>query len=133
MVEQSLVFIKPDAVKRALVGKVVSRFEEAGLKVCQLKMMQLTGTMADSHYAEHTHKPFYPGLKEYILSGPIVAMVLEGKGAIAQIRDLLGATDPEKAASGTIRKDFGLSMTENVAHASDSPESAKREIGIFFS
>lgn len=130
--EQSLVFIKPDAVKKQFVGQIIARFEANGLQIVSLKKMAMTCELADKHYAEHVDKPFYPGLREFVTSGPIVAMVLEGEGAIAKIRTLCGATNPEEADAGTIRADFGGSMTENAVHASDSSESAAREIGIFF-
>ena len=130
--EQSLVFIKPDAVKKQFVGQIIARFEANGLQIVSLKKMAMIGELADQHYAEHVDKPFYPGLRDFVTSGPIVAMVLEGEGAIAKIRTLCGATNPEAADKGTIRADFGGSMTENAVHASDSSESAAREIGIFF-
>ena len=132
MDEQTLVFFKPDAARRNLVGRILSRFEDKSLKIKEMKMMTLTAEQADYHYHEHVEKDFYPNLKEYVMSGPIVAMVLEGREVISVVRNLIGATDSVKAAPGTIRGDFGLLMTENLVHASDSPESAAREIGHFF-
>ena len=132
MVELTLVFFKPDAERRNLVGLILSRFEDKSLTIKEMKMMTLTAEQADYHYHEHVEKDFYPNLKQYVMSGPIVAMVLEGREVISVVRNLIGATDSVKAAPGTIRGDFGLLMTENLVHASDSPESAAREIGHFF-
>ena len=132
MGEQTLVFFKPDAVKRGLVGRILGRFEDKGLTLKQMRLLTLTSEQADYHYHEHVEKGFYPNLKEYVTSGPIVAMVLEGREVISVVRTMLGATDSVKAAPGTIRGDFGLLMTENLVHASDSPESAAREIAHFF-
>ena len=132
MAEQTLVFFKPDTEKRKLVGRLLARFEDKCLTIKEMKMMTLSAEEADYHYHEHVEKDFYPNLKEYVMSGPIVAMVLEGREVISVVRNLIGATDSVKAAPGTIRGDFGLLMTENLVHASDSPESAGREIGHFF-
>lgn len=132
MSERSLVLIKPDAVRRGLVGEVLSRFERKGLTIVAMDLRSVDGETADRHYAEHIEQPWYPPLREFITSGPLVAMVLEGDQAIAVIRALNGATDGRAAAAGTIRGDFSLSNRENLVHASDSPESAGREIAIFF-
>lgn len=124
--------IKPDAVRRGLVGRIVARFEDAGLKIEAMEYGTLSREQAEANYAEHQGKPFYDGLVSYITSGPVVKMVLAGPGAVAVCRKLMGVTNPADAAPGTIRGDFGLVLDENVIHGSDSPESADREIGIFF-
>ena len=124
--------IKPDGVQRGLVGEVVSRIERRGLEIIALKMVQVDHKTAKRHYAEHADKPFFDLLVDFIMSGPTIAMVLEGRNAISVTRDMIGATDPSKAAAGTIRGDFALDITRNIAHASDSPESAEREIAIYF-
>jgi len=125
--------IKPDGVKNKHVGEIVNRFERAGLVLERLELGVVTDEQARANYAEHEGKPFYEGLVNYITSGSVVKMVIAGEGAVAKCRTLMGATDPANAAPGTIRGDFGLVMDENVIHGSDSPESAEREIGIFFS
>lgn len=132
MNQKTYVMIKPDAVRRGLVGRIVARFEDAGLKLEAMEYGTLTSAQAAANYAEHEGKPFYDGLISYITSGPVVKMVLSGPGAVAVCRKLMGVTNPADAAPGTIRGDFGLIMDENVIHGSDSPESAEREIGIFF-
>ena len=132
MTERTLVLIKPDAVRRGLVGEVLSRFERKGLAIVALDLRRIDGDLADRHYAEHVERDFYPPLREFITSGPLVAMVLEGDQAIAVVRGLIGATDGRAAAAGTIRGDLSLSNRENLVHASDSAESAAREISIFF-
>lgn len=132
MSQKTYIMIKPDAVRRGLVGRIVSRFEDTGLKFERMEYGVLTAEQAAANYAEHQGKPFYDGLISYITSGPVVKMVLTGPGAVAVCRKLMGATNPADAAPGTIRGDFGLVMDENVIHGSDSPESAEREIGIFF-
>jgi len=132
-VERTLVLLKPDAVQRRLVGRIISRFEDKGLKIVGMKLMQVTRQLAERHYAEHREKPFFSELVSFITSSPIVAMVVEGPGAISEVRRLMGKTDPREAAPGTIRGDYGLSITQNLVHGSDSPESAAREIPIFFS
>ncbi len=124
--------IKPDAVRRGLLGEVLGRFERKGLTVVTLDQRTIDGETADRHYAEHVQRDFYPPLREFITSGPLVAMVLEGDQAIAVVRALNGATDGRVAAPGTIRGDLSLSNRENLVHASDSAESAAREIAIFF-
>jgi nucleoside-diphosphate kinase len=130
--ERTLVLIKPDAVRRGLIGEVLTRFERKGLTVVALDQRTIDGETADRHYAEHVERDFYPPLRAFITSGPLVAMVLEGDQAIAVIRGINGATDGRVAAAGTIRGDLSLSNRENLVHASDSAESAAREIAIFF-
>ncbi len=132
MSQKTYVMIKPDAVRRGLVGRIIARFEDAGLTIERMEFGTLTREQAAANYAEHEGKPFYEGLVNYITSGPVVKMVLSGPGAVAVCRKLMGATNPAEAAPGTIRGDFGLVVDENVIHGSDSPESADREVGIFF-
>jgi nucleoside-diphosphate kinase len=132
MSQRTLVLLKPDAVRRGLVGEVVSRFEAKGLSIAALELRTIDGDKADEHYADHVEKDFYPPLREFVTSGPLVAMVLEGDEAIEVVRALNGATDGRKAAPGTIRGDLSLSNRENLVHGSDSPESAEREIKIWF-
>ena len=132
-VERSFIMIKPDAVQRGIVGEVVSRLERKGLKLCAMKMLQMDEKLAERHYAEHKGKPFYDPLIRYITSSPVVAMVIEGRNAISLIRRLVGSTAVEEALPGTIRGDLGIHERSNIVHASDSSESADREIGIFFS
>jgi nucleoside-diphosphate kinase len=124
--------IKPDAVRRGFVGRIVSRFEEVGLTLVRMELGMVTREEAAANYAEHEGKPFYAGLVDYITSGPVVKMVVSGPDAVRVCRKLMGATNPADAAPGTIRGDFGLVLDENVIHGSDSPESAEREISIFF-
>jgi nucleoside-diphosphate kinase len=130
--QRSFVLIKPDAVRRGLVGAVLSRFEDKGLRLVTLQLRQVTGEESDAHYAEHVDRPFYPPLRTFITSGPSVALVVEGDEAIEVVRALNGATDGRKAAPGTIRGDYSLSNRENLVHGSDSPESAAREIAFWF-
>jgi nucleoside-diphosphate kinase len=130
--QRSLVLIKPDAVRRGLAGAIISRFESKGLTIVVMELRQITGELADQLYAEHVERAFYPPLRLFITSGPSVAMVVEGDEAIDVVRLVNGATDARKATPGTIRGDFGLSNRENLVHGSDSLESAKREIAIFF-
>jgi len=130
--ERTLVLIKPDAVRRGLIGEVLGRFERKGLTVVALDQRTIDGATADRHYAEHVERDFYPPLRAFITSGPLIAMVLEGDQAIAVVRGINGATDGRAAAAGTIRGDLSLSNRENLVHASDSAESAAREISIFF-
>ncbi len=132
-VQRTFVAIKPDGVQRGLVGEIVSRFEKRGLKLVGMKFMQVTKELAETHYGEHKGKPFFEGLVGFITSGPVVAMVWEGKDAIAIARNTIGATNPAAAAPGTIRGDFAIEIGRNIVHGSDGPESATREIGIFFS
>jgi nucleoside-diphosphate kinase len=131
--ERTLVLIKPDAVRRGLVGEVIGRFERKGLTIDAMRLRTMDATLADRHYAEHVSKAFYPPLKEFMTGGPLVALVLSGDEAIDVVRALAGTTDGRKAAPGTIRGDLSLSNRENLVHASDSPESAAREIGLWFS
>jgi nucleoside-diphosphate kinase len=130
--ERTLVLVKPDGVQRGLVGAVIDRLERRGLKLIALKMLQMDRPMAETHYAEHKGKPFFAGLVDFITSGPLVAMALEGRNAISAVRQTVGATDPAKASAGTIRGDFGLDTGRNLVHASDSPENASRELSLFF-
>lgn len=130
--ERTLILIKPDAIKRKLIGEIIRRFELKGLDIIDLKQIRLTPELADRHYQEHIEKPFYPGLKEFITSGPVIAMILEGRLAIEVVRKMVGVTDSAKAEAGTIRGDLSLYGNQNMIHASDSAESAKREISLFF-
>ncbi|WP_282007102.1 nucleoside-diphosphate kinase [Propioniciclava sinopodophylli] len=132
MTERSLVLIKPDAVARGLTGTVLARYEAKGLKLAALELRTIDAALSDAHYAEHLERPYYPGLREFITAGPLVALVLEGERAIEAVRALNGATDGVKAAPGTIRGDLCLSGSQNIVHASDSPESAAREIALWF-
>ncbi|MEZ6116830.1 MAG: nucleoside-diphosphate kinase [Pirellulaceae bacterium] len=130
--ERTLVLLKPDCVQRRLMGQVLSRFENKGLNVIAMKMLQVTPELSKKHYAEHVDKPFYPGLEDFITGAPVVAMILEGLECVRVVRDILGATSGQKAAAGTIRGDFSSSRQMNLVHASDSPESAAREIELYF-
>ena len=130
--ERTLVLLKPDAVQRRLMGRIISRIEEKGLKIVAMKMMQVTRELAERHYAEHKEKPFFGELVSFITSGPVVAMVVEGPSAVEVVRKMMGNTNPLEAAPGTIRGDYGLSITMNLIHGSDSPETSAREIPIFF-
>ncbi len=131
--ERTFVMVKPDGVQRGLIGEIVSRFEERGLKLVAGKFMQIDDELAEEHYAEHVDKPFFDDLSSFITSGPVFAMVWEGQDAIAQVRTMMGETDPAESAPGTIRGDFGLDLGRNVIHGSDTEEgSAEREIGLFF-
>ncbi len=132
MTQRTLVLIKPDAVRRGLVGNVLARFEAKGLSIVALEQRHIDGAQADAHYAEHVERDFYPPLRTFVTSGPLVALVLEGDEAIEVVRALNGATDGRKAAPGTIRGDLSLSNRENLVHGSDSPESAEREIALWF-
>lgn len=132
MAERSLVLIKPDAVRRGLVGEILARYERKGLTIVTMDQRTIDGELADRHYAEHVNKDFYPPLRAMVTSGPLIAAVLEGDQVIEVVRLLNGATDGRKAAPGTIRGDLSLSNRENLVHGSDSPESAKREIDLFF-
>jgi nucleoside-diphosphate kinase len=130
--ERTLVLVKPDGVRRGLVGEVIGRCERKGLDLVALQLRTLDRDSAQTHYAEHDGKPFFADLVDFITSGPLVAMVVEGPRAIASFRALAGATDPLKAATGSVRGDFALEVQENIVHGSDSPESAAREIKLFF-
>ncbi len=132
MSERTLVLIKPDGVRRGLAGEVLSRIERKGLRIVAMDMRVVGKDLAETHYAEHAGKPFYGSLVEFITSGPLMAMVVEGPRAIEAFRGLAGATDPVKAAPGTIRGDYALEVQDNIVHGSDSPDSAEREIKIFF-
>lgn len=131
-VERTLFLVKPDAVQRGLAGEIIKRLESRGLKIVGLKLMQVSRATAEKHYGEHKGKPFFEGLVSFITSSPIIAAVFEGTDAIEMVRATNGATNPLKAAPGTIRADFGMEMGRNLVHASDSPASAAREIKIFF-
>ena len=130
--ERTLVLVKPDGVRRGLVGEVISRFERLGLKIVAMRQLLVDEDLASRHYSEHVEKSFYPELVSFITSGEVVAMVLEGESAIATARRIMGPTDPADAPPGTIRGDFALEITENIVHGSDGPESAAREVGLFF-
>jgi nucleoside-diphosphate kinase len=131
-VERSLVLVKPDAVRRGLLGEILARFERKGLVIEALELRTMDANLADQHYADHVEKPFYPPLKEFMTSGPLVALVLAGDNVIEVVRTMIGVTDGRKAAAGTIRGDYSLSNRENLVHASDSPESAARELALWF-
>ncbi len=130
--ERSLVLLKPDTVQRGLMGEIIARLENKGLKISAMKLMRVEDDLAREHYEEHVEKDFFSDLFEFITSSPIVAMVVEGERAISVIRGMMGATNPFEAEPGTIRGDYGLDLTKNLVHGSDSPESAKREIDLFF-
>jgi nucleoside-diphosphate kinase len=131
-IERTLSIIKPDAVAKNVIGKIVSRFEAAGLKIVAARLVQLSRNEAEQFYAVHKERPFFKDLVEFMLSGPVFVQVLEGEDAIAKNRDLMGATDPKKAAAGTIRADFADSIDANAVHGSDGPETAKAEVAFFF-
>jgi len=131
-VERSLVLVKPDAVRRGLLGEILARFERKGLVIEALEMRTMDAALADQHYADHVEKPFYPPLKEFMTSGPLAALVLAGDNVIEVVRTMIGVTDGRKAAAGTIRGDYSLSNRENLVHASDSPQSAARELALWF-
>lgn len=131
-IEKTLVLVKPDGVRKNLIGEVIARFEKRGLRVAGLKLMRMSEALAKKHYAEHEGKPFFGELVEFITSGPIVAMAIEGENAIRGVRGMMGATNPIDAVPGSIRGDFALTMSENIVHGSDSPESAARELANFF-
>jgi nucleoside-diphosphate kinase len=130
--ETSLILIKPDGVQRRLMGRILARFEEKGLQVVGAKLMRIAPELAERHYASHKGKPFYPGLVAFMTSGPVLALALSGKNSVAVVRKMLGATFGSKAEPGTIRGDFGISDGFNLVHASDSPETAKHELSLFF-
>jgi nucleoside-diphosphate kinase len=131
-VEKTLVLVKPDGVRRGLIGEVIKRIESKDLSIVDMKMMSVTKELAHEHYAEHVDKPFFKDLIEFITSGPIVAMAVEGDNVVSVTRELMGATNPKDADPGTIRGDYGLEITENIVHGSDSPASAQRELNLFF-
>ena len=130
--ERTLILVKPDAFARALTGEILARFERKGLRIAALKHMVVDPDLAERHYAEHREKPFFGELVAFITGGPLVAMVLEGHEAVAAARQVIGATNPVHAAPGSIRGDFGLEVQTNLVHGSDGPESAAREVGLFF-
>ena len=130
--EKTLVILKPDAVQRGFISKILGRFEEKGIKIVALKMLFVEKDRAHKHYADHKEKPFFSGLVDFITSGPVCVIALEGEDVIEVTRNMVGATDPKKAQPGTIRHDFGMHIGRNRIHASDSPESAKKELDIFF-
>jgi nucleoside-diphosphate kinase len=132
MRERTFVMIKPDGVKRKLTGKIIERIENKGYNITNIKMITMTREQAEQHYKEHINKPFYKGLIDFITSGPVVLMIVEGEGAIKGISDMVGNTNPANAVPGTIRFDFASSLTYNIIHRSDSKESAEREIEFFF-
>lgn len=131
--ERTLVLVKPDGVQRGLIGEIISRFERTGLKLVALKMLQMDRKMAGQHYAIHQGKPFFEGLVSFITSSPLIAAIFEGPSAVEVVRKIMGATDPVKAAPGTIRGDLALDIGRNVVHGSDSVENAEQEISLFFS
>jgi nucleoside-diphosphate kinase len=130
--DRTLILVKPDAFARGLTGEILARFERKGLQIVALRGLTVTRELAERHYAEHAERPFFGELVEFITSGPIVAMVLEGEGAVKAARQVIGATDPLEAATGSIRGDFAVEMGRNMVHGSDSPESAAREAALFF-
>ncbi|HEY3375771.1 MAG TPA: nucleoside-diphosphate kinase [Candidatus Aquicultor sp.] len=131
--ERTFTMVKPDGVRKAVVGEVVRRYEQAGLKLIGLKLMRLSQEKAEELYSIHKGKPFYDELVDFIMSGPVVPMVIEGENAVSRVREIMGATNPKEAAKGTIRGDFAEEISENIVHGADSTESANREIPIFFS
>jgi len=130
--DRTLILVKPDAVARNLTGEILARFERKGLRIAALKQMTMSRELAEQHYAEHREKPFFGELADFITSGPLVALVLEGRAAVAAARQLIGATNPLEAAPGSIRGDFAVETGENMVHGSDSDASAAREVGLFF-
>jgi nucleoside-diphosphate kinase len=130
--EQTLILVKPDGVQRGLIGQIIGRFEQRGLQLVAMKFMQMSPQLAAEHYGVHQGKPFYEGLVSYIISGPIVAMVWQGKNAVAAARATMGATNPVNAAPGTIRGDLAIEIGRNLVHGSDSPENAEKEVSLFF-
>jgi nucleoside-diphosphate kinase len=130
--QRTLVLVKPDGVKKGLTGEIISRMEKKGLKIAAMRMLQMDKALARKHYAVHDGKPFFAGLVDFITSGPIVAVVVEGEKSVEVVRKLMGETDPVKAAPGTIRGDYGLDIGENLIHGSDSEENAQKEIALFF-
>ena len=130
--QRTLVLIKPDGVQRLLAGRILSRFEDRGLKIAAMKLMPVSKQLAETHYAVHSARPFFAGLVQFTTSGPVVALVLEGPNAIVVVRSMVGATKPHEAAPGTIRGDFGLETAKNLIHASDAPETAVAEIALWF-
>jgi nucleoside-diphosphate kinase len=132
MTERTLVLVKPDAVRRRLIGEVIARVERKGLDITRCELRTISRDLAEEHYAEHTGKPFFPGLVEFITSGPLVAMVVEGEDAVTAVRQIMGATNPLEAAPGSIRAEYATAIGENLVHGSDSPENGAREVKLFF-
>ena len=132
MSERTLVLVKPDGVERSLVGEVIRRIEAKGFAITHLELRRIDRELAEQHYAEHVDKPFYSDLVEFITSGPLVAMIVEGEDAVAGVRQLMGATNPLEAVPGSIRGDYATAIGQNIVHGSDSPENGEREIGLFF-
>jgi len=130
--ERTYLMVKPDGIQRGLIGEIIAMFEKKGFKIVGLKMLRISRELAEKHYGEHKDKPFFEPLVEYITSGPVAAMVIEGKAAVSAAREMMGATDPLKAAPGTVRGKYGIDIGRNVIHGSDSPASAQREIALFF-
>jgi nucleoside-diphosphate kinase len=130
--ERTLILVKPDAFARSLTGEIIARFERKGLRLAALRLLRMERELAERHYAEHEGKPFYGELVDFITSGPLVAMVLEGESAVEAARQVIGATNPVEAAPGSIRGDFAIEVGQNMVHGSDSAESAAREVGLFF-
>lgn len=130
--QRTLILIKPDAVQRRLAGRILTRFEERGLRLVGLKLVQVTPELSQKHYAEHVNKPFYPMLEEFITSGPVIAIAAEGPEAVSVVRAMMGSTNGRESAPGTIRGDYGLSRQMNLVHGSDGPEAAAREIELYF-
>jgi nucleoside-diphosphate kinase len=130
--QRTLILVKPDAFSRNLTGEIIARFERKGMRLAQLQLMTMDRALAERHYAEHEGKPFFEELVSFITSGPLVAMVLEGEQAVAAARQVIGATNPLEASSGSIRGDFAIEIGQNMVHGSDSPESAEREVALFF-
>ncbi len=130
--ERTFVMVKPDGVQRGLIGEIINRFEKKGINIVGLKLMQIPAEMAEKHYGEHKDKPFFKELVNFITSGPVAAMVLEGENIVPIVRAMMGTTNPKDAAPGTIRGDYAMVISNNIVHGSDSPESAEREINIFF-
>lgn len=132
-IERTLVLLKPDAVQRGLCGEIITRLEKSGLKIAGMKMIKMNEELAKRHYRDHVEKPFFPGLLKFITSGPIIAMVVEGREAVETVRKLMGSTDPVKAAPGTIRADLAQDINRNLIHGSSDPYEANREVNVFFS
>jgi nucleoside-diphosphate kinase len=131
--ERTFLAVKPDGVQRGLVGNIIGRFEAKGFQLVALKLVKVSAELAEKHYGEHRERPFFPGLVEFITSGPVVAMVWEGKGVVASSRKIIGITNPLNADNGTIRGEFGIDIGRNIIHGSDAPETAEREISLWFS
>jgi nucleoside-diphosphate kinase len=131
-VQQTLIIVKPDGVRRRLIGEVIGRIEAKGYDIKEMKLFQIDEALAKEHYAEHTEKPFFSDLVNFITSGPVVAMIVEGEDAVRGMRQIMGATNPLDAVPGSVRGDFATAITENIVHGSDSPESARREVDLFF-